>query len=666
MDYDGTFFRGAKSDCDPGQLPLGYAWTVLNMLNLGGVLSCRPGHRCIITLPDGNLQGATLFRPLEGLEQIVVAIDGKVYVAVWPFVEFRLLENVLFSPTAKQVFWSQTTQAAERLNEDFSSAIRVIEPRAVLFMQDGGETAPAWYDGSHSGHVRDHAFDTPVGGPMQWVGDRLWVAFGNQVWASDIANPFSFREQIYLGGATSFFFTDEVTALVKTPSIESPQLLVFTGVDGSILEANIRDRAAWPTTPDFQREIIQVGCLSQRSAVSHYGQIIWFSPSGVAVFDPATSGKLTARLPVRDNEMMVSKTALSEDLGQVAAGIYGQFVLMSVPAEDVYNKHTWVLNHASLETLSDDSGPSWAGHWVGTRPVEWVYGKIADAERIFHVSFDSDGKNRLWESFRPERLDNGCPITWAFTTRGHFGQTSPVPSKLPGQRCRLQWVDVALAGISEDLDLGVFYAGGTRGAYRLILDKKLTVEKGSLSQDILIDMNTEIFAFKPQSRVVRTQDANQQPGEADGSSCGVEREDLGNIDESFQYLIVGHGPATVRFVRSFALTVSEDKQGDGQACEDEEGLHAVRYDGAAVKGTNEEQMTLELASVMENHFTSVRTQVVVQEGFSAVGIGNAESVVSQRAADRVARIIATKQAEAELAAVLPKTLSVGLGLEDVG
>jgi hypothetical protein len=34
--------------------------------------------------------------------------------------------------------------------------------------------------------------------------------------------------------------------------------------------------------------------------------------------------------------------------------------------------------------------------------------------------------------------------------------------------------------------------------------------------------------------------------------------------------------------------------------------------------------------------------------------------VSQRAADRVAGIIATKQAESELATVVPPTLSIGL------
>lgn len=660
FDYDGTFFQGVKSDCDPGQLPLGYAWSALNIINLGGVQSTRPGQRCIVTFPDGNLQGGAVYRPQEGLEQMMVVVDGVVYVATFPFVQWVMLPNIQLAPNAKQVYWALTTQSAKRLDESLTSAISVIIPKNVMFIQDGGLSAPAWYDGSGSGQIRGNPLDTPSGGPMEWVGDRLWVAVGNQVFASDISNPFSFREQIYLGGASAFFFASEVTAMNKTPSIEAPQLLVFTESDTSILQANIRSRDQWPTTQNFQEEILQVGCLSNRSVVSHYGSMCWWSSTGVVIYDLATAGKLTSRLPIRDNEMMISKTQLSDDTTLVSAGAFGQFLLMSVPAEDIYNKHTWVLNHASLETLSDSSGPSWCGQWTGTRPVEWIYGEIADQERIYHVSVDTDGKNRLWECFTPDRSDNGCPITWAFTTRAYFGQTCPVPSKLPGQICRLQWCDIGLAGIAEDLDIGVFYAGGARGAFTPILNKKISVAKGSLSFDQTLDMTSIVFGLKPQSRVLRTQDANQQSPDSSLASCGVERTELANVDESFQLLIVGQGAATVRFVRAFALTVPERKSGDGLACTDEETINAVRFDGASATGTDEAAVLAELAQMPTQDFLSSQTVVLEQNGYSAVGAGAAESIISQKAADRVASVIATRQAENELIAVLPDTFSIGL------
>jgi hypothetical protein len=647
----------------PDQVPQGYSWSAENMLNLGGLWRCRPGHRCIKLLPDGSLQGATIFRPQVGIEQIVVAIDGLLYAAAYPFFEgWRQLPGVQLSSSAKQVFWALTVQSAERLSLDLGSAIKLIEPKVVLFVQDGEQTAPAWYDGTNSGHVRGDPFGTPSGGPMAWTGDRLWVAAGNQVFASDISNPFSFREQIYLGGASSFFFADEVTAMAKTPSIESPQLMVWTGDNASILQANIRDRSSWPSTVNFQVEVVQVGCLSHKSVVSHYGHIIWFSPSGVAIYDPATSGKLTSRLPVRDSEMMVSKIGLSDDLSLVSAAIFGQYMLMSVPFSDIYNKHTWVLNNASLASLSDDSGPSWSGQWTGTRPVEWLFGEIASQERIYHVSKDNDGHNRLWLSFTDDCLDNGCPIAWKLETRGYFGQTAAIQSKPPGERARLKFVDVALAGISEDLDLGVYYAGGTRGAFRQIMDRRMNVSKGSLSQTLTLSINSPIYSFKPQSRNERTQDADIIDGDQDGS-CPVERIDLDNIDDSFQLAICGHGPATIRWIRPWAMTVPPDVDGSGIACQDETQLRAVRFDGWAARGDSLADLVTDLAAAPMYFFESNETQSLSVDGFMAVGTGFSQSVVSQRAADRVAKIIATNQAEMELAAVRPPYFSTGFGFE---
>ena len=662
IDWDSTFFRGAKSDMDPSQLPQGYYFTGLNLLNLGGVLSTRPGYRCVAKLADGRLQGATLFRPVLGLEQLIVAVGGSVYASPFPFDTFTQVPNITLAPNAKQVYWAQCLQAATRTSAGVNSAITIVPPRAVLMIQDGGNSAPAWYDGSNSGQISGNSLDTPAGGPMAWVGDRLWVGRDNTVFASDIANPFSFREAVYLGGQESLYFTSEVTALVPTPSIESPQLFVFTSRNGSIVQANIRDRTQWPITADFQSEVVQVGCLASRSAVSHYGHLVWFSQSGVAIYDPATSGKLTARLPVRDNEMLASKTYIDEDVSQVAAGTFGQFLMMSVPSEDIFNKHTWVMNNASLTTLSDDSGPSWAGLWTGTRPVEWVCGEIAGVERAFYVSVYADGVNRLWEAFQPDRLDNGCPITCAFESRAHFGVTSSNPQKNPGCRCRLTWMDVALSGISEDLDLAVFFAGGTNGAYRPMLTRRLSVQKGSLASGSQMTAESQLFAFKPQSRTVRTEDANNQSAGPVAGMCGVEKLDNDNIDESFQYLIVWQGAASVRWIRSFGYPVPEDQSGNGEACQDEPGLNAVRFDGVAAVADNFDDLVAELSAAALQNYASNQTVVQANGDFSAVGVGSAESIISQGAADRVAKIIATKQAQAELDAQVPPILSIGLGL----
>lgn len=658
LDIDSTFFRGMKSDADPAQLPQGYYWLGLNVINSGGSLSCRPGHRCIVQLPKGNLQGATLFEPITGMEQIVVCIDGIVYTSPWPFLEWRMLPNVLMSPHAKQVYWAMTRQSAQRQGDELGAAIELIRPRSILFIQDGGSTAPAWYDGFDSGHVRDKLYETPTGGAMVWVGDRLWVAQGNKVYASDISNPFSFRENVYLGNVSGFQFSSDVTAMSKTPSLEYPQLAVFTVDDSSVIKANVRERSTWPTVENMQTEILQVGCASQRSLVTHFGRLSWMSPSGIVLFDFATSGKLSVRIPIRDNEMLYSKSKLADDMSLIAGASYGQYLLLSVPAEDLYNQHTWVLNDASLETLTDDSGPTWASIWTGTRPVEWVYGDIAGANRIFHVSTDEDGENRLWESFSTDRLDNGCPITWAFFSRGLFGPTG-INKREPGSTLRAAYAQVALCGIAEDVDIGVFYAGGMRGAFKQIAARKIAAEKGSLRYNVELDAESELFAFKPQARKVTTQDAKEISTELDSGSCGPESNEIENLDENFQLLVVGHGPATVRWLRLFGYTETQERKGDPNACVSETGFNAVRFDGAGATAEGSEEATAELAARAMPVYFSTKTVTVTSGGVTATGVGTGESIVSQEAADRVAERVATRVAEVEISQTLPSVYSIG-------
>ncbi len=661
LDFDGTFFRGQKSDTDPGQIPLGYYFSGVNVVNQGGVISCRPGYRCIITLPEGNLQGGAFFRPKQGLEELVVAIDGRVFTAPFPFVDFRQLVNIQFLPSAKQVFFEMTEQSARRLDDTLGSAIELIAPRAVLILQDGGDTAPAYYDGTTADHIRNRPFETIVGGAMKWIGDRLWIANGTGVRASDIANPFSFREDIYLGGKGEFSFTGEVTALAVTPSLEFPQLLVFTAETCSILQANIRVRSEWLITPDFQRQIFDVGCTSQRSVVSHFGQLSWFSQHGFTQFDAAALSKKDSRLPLRDSEMATSKTLLFDDLSQVAGGSFGNYLLMSVPAADQFNLHTWVLNNASIETLQDTTGPSWASVWTGTRPVQWLCGDVAGTARAFYLSKDLDGSNRLWEAFTPDRLDSGCPIMWAAELRGYFGQTSQ-SKKLVGSDCKFRYVQIALTAIEEGLDIGVFYAGSLRGAYKQVVDSYVVAAKGSLDNTVEIGMEDYLVGFKAQSRTIRSQDVNDAVINETGS-CPVEAKTDEAIDESFQIMVVGHGPATIRWVRVFADARPEFETGDPEtACSRETEVNAVRFDGYGIKEADIPTATAALEKNL-TRFTAQRTQSLTYAGITAVGSGSAESYVSQEAADRVADIIAIKTAENEIMAQLPKILSAGESIE---
>lgn len=661
IDVDVTFGRGMKSDCDPATLSPGYYWNSFNLVNRGAVLQTRPGYRCKVTLPDGNLQGAALFRPKQGLEQVVVVVDGIVYVSEWPFAEFRELPNVLFSPYAKQIYFCLAEQSVQRIDDTDTSAIEFITSKNVLIMQDGALTAPAWYDGSQSGHDRGSELGIPIGGVMAWVGNRLWVANGSSVFASDIGNPFSFRERLYPGNLLSNIFPGPVTGMAATPSLEFPQLLVFTETTGNLVRADIQTRSDWQTTPGFQREVFKVGSVGQRSIVAQYGLLWWFSPSGWTNLDVAAASKQSARLPSRDMEMTVSKAQVSGDLSLIAGSVFANYLLLSVPHADAFNSHTWVMDNAPVQELNAATAPAWCGTWTGTRPVEWVYGVIAGQERAFYVSVDYDGKNRLWEAFTEERADNGCPISWALETRGFFGPTAQV-QYAPLRDKKFAFADINLGELLGDVDIGVWWAGACRGAYKRCSVKRIRAAEGNLRWDKLITEASILFALKSQSRRIRTEDARQQ-NESEQTSCAVESEQTENIDNAFQLLICGSGQAAINSIRVFAQEHSENPNGKCEADETEE--NAVRFDGAASEGSTFDEAVALLAAGSEV-FESAKSVSLSHGEFDAVGSGYATSIISQEAADKIATIAATKQAEALLQKAMPSLISDGEHYDENG
>lgn len=661
LDVDLTFFQGMRSDTDPGHLSRGYYWLGFNVINDGGLLSCRPGYHCVITLPEGNLQGGTLFRPKVGLEQAVVVIDGVVYVAPWPFSDWRILTNVQLSPDAKRVYWALTEQTAERVDDSLDSAIEVRVPRRVLFIQDGARSAPAWYDGSNSGQLRDNYYETPTGSSMAWSGDRLWVARGSLVYASDIGNPFSFREQTYLGGTAAFTFPGDVTALATTPgSAEVSQLLVYTSETTHLVQSNIRTRDLWPTTVDMSREVLRIGCVAPRSVNAHFGKMVWWSKHGMVTWDSAFATKQSARLPARDDEMGYSAYHLHDQQDSICAGSFDKYFLMSVPSADLYNNHTWVLNDSSLESLKDESGPSWASIWTGTRPVEWFSGEVAGANRCFYVSKDHDGMNRLWQAFIPDRLDNGCPIHCLAATRGFFG-VAQNSNKNPYQNCTFCYADVGFAAIEGDVYVGVWYAGSARGAFKQIASKRIKSEIGSLDFDSDVTVDTEVFAYKAQSRTIRTCDATLDPMSKETGSCPVESPNNEEIDDGFQLLISWHGPASIRYIRAWSRPESEDFSGDPKAMEDEVEIRAIRFDGAGGIGADKLEAYQKLVGQPLRAYVGNATADVTLDGNTEIGSGSANSIVSQDAADYVASVIAVKSAESTLIREATPILSAGEG-----
>lgn len=647
QDGDLLFPLGQDSSLDPSGLQPGQYSRGMNVVNRGGIIQCRPGYRCLLMLPDGRLQGIAVLAPKRGAEILVFAVAGRLYTSHAPFSTLESLPGALFSETAEQLFFKQVEQTVTT-NPDGS--VTFTNPRNLLIIQDGGLTPAVVYDGTTAQHQRGPDL-IPLGGPMEWVGDRLWVANGPNLYASDIGSPTTFTESQYVAGAVDFFiFPQPITAITKTLTTDFAQLLVFSRTTTQVIQASVRDRAAWATTPNFQKELFpNIGCVSPRSVAAHYGLLWWFSEHGLVSLDAASSGYVSSSLPYQDSQMQESKGRLSQQLGGVACASYENYFLCSVPYADIFNRHTWCLDN-TVNPGEAQRKPAWNSYWTGTRPVEWLVREFENVTRALYISVDYDGKNRLWEAFMPDRLDNNCPITWWAESRAYQFNS-------PGKFKDFRYADVFLSELSGTVDVAVFWAGSHRGKYKRVMTKRILANTALFTNDHVIPPDEILADLKKQSRYTRTQDGKAIIAEETLSSCAVESDRLDWHDDGFQVLVVGSGPGAVRGIVVYAeKPVNEDDS--GRVEEDEVEKNFVRFDGGASHENEVDAALMELSNVMPVFRANV-TVTVAQDGYTGIGNGTGSSIISQQDADKIALAAANRVASWNLIPVLPPFIGQG-------
>lgn len=535
----------------------------MNVAIRGGNVQTRPGSRSLFCLPDGNLQGATLFTPDNGVAHLVFAVDGKIYVSPAPFTSYRRLWNLQFSNTSKYVTWAVCLKSTEYDNSGVLYPLA--QPYSVLVIQDG-LTRAAYWDGGTSAHINPDTppypdqsdvvpgyGGTPVGLWMIWSGNRLWVSRGNQIFASDIGNPLKFTEGIYLNNGRAFNLSGPCTGMVEVPtdSAGARGFIAFTDRDGTLFQSNIQERSDWLNTPLFQNTILpNVGCVAPRSLVTQYGLNWWFGPRGFTNINTALRQNITSRIDYQDNEMFASKAYLGPDLSSICACYYENYLMCSVPSGDVLNRHTWILDQSPF----DGNVNAWAGFWTGWRPVEWCRGLVNGSERVFFASIDYDGKNRIWESMLSDRTDNGCAITCYAQLRDHAAGNLDLK--------RYDWSKFFLSQIYGEVDLNV-YVASTKGGYQLQKSYHLVANAGQIFPDTEYSAQSAdgqlMTGNRVQSRIIRTPDG---PADNECNACGVESVEGNKIDYAFTHLLLWSGQMGVRAYQIHSHEEPDKETGD--------------------------------------------------------------------------------------------------------
>lgn len=547
------------------------------------------------------------------------------------------------SPNAKQVYTSQCTQSV-KANADGS--LTLISPRQLLMVQDG-LAPPAYFDGRILTALTGTGV-TPQGTFMAFVGARLWVARGNLVFASDIANPLSFLEQTYntLGGVQYFTLPENCTGMAPipgAPNVNTP-LLVFTQSTTNMFQAAILNRTLWPSTANFQSQVFPtMGCVAGKSISAVSGMLWWFSDFGLTRLDSAQASALTTKVYRIDREMVRSSANLFDDLTGICTAVYENFVLVSVPSASTSNKHTWVYDGSVNDLASQNAAAYftsawssvWASIWTGVQPIEWASLKINGRTRLFCASEDKDGNNRVYEAFTDEKRDNGCDIPWAMESRAYLAGT---PLKK-----HIRFLHYSLSELQGEVNLRISWAGATRGRWKPISEPTFYAEEGNISASENLNMSSVLYAFKKQSRVARTRDVRDLR-EDQLTSQGIEgliefiEPTKEAVDIGFQVRVEGSGPCAIRELALFMDRITPSDSGQRDAIE-ESGGHFVRFDGAASNSQSK------LDNAVPDVYPATATAVAIWNNFEGQGEASINGTISQAESNKRASQVANARAQ---------------------
>jgi hypothetical protein len=538
-----------------------------NVFNRGGIVQTRPGYRYLASIPGTKLQGMCIFTPNNARPVMLVAVDGRIYLAKPPFKTFTQLSGLAFNATAKQINFCQCFQSVQQ-NAD--TTLELIDPKRLVIIQDDS-TKPGYYDGVTAKHLEPTLSDVPVGLWMAFASSRLWVAKGSRVYASDLSNPTRFTETAYIAERSSFELPGTCTGMIETT--DQKGLLAFTEESTTAFQSSIRVRTDWQLTRDFQKVILpNCGNLGGFAPVNQYGKTWWYAKQGLISLDAALASQQTSELIPEDMPMMRTRRVLSPDLSGVCMCAVENLLLVSVPAGSRYNTETMVMDQA----VTGERGSavrSWCGVWTGARPVQWAKTKFGGRDRVFFAAYDATvkagSKIHIWEAFQLDRVDNESRIHCQMETKA---------VTFNGLQHTFKHAELDLGEIYGVVDLTV-YAGGIRGPWMKVLETKLQAKIGSIG-DGNIEKTGLIQTYKPQNRVVRTQEFSALEHLLNRAKNPETTDKTVGTDKAFSLLIEWRGQMAVQKIRLVATPSAEKIQ--GTAAKPETTLRAVNAAGEGI------------------------------------------------------------------------------------
>lgn len=628
---------GVDSQNSPLFVKDGYVRWLENAVTKGGVIQTRPGMvtRYLFDYKTAgtpeNLwwvgagspaiiaQGMAWFQPTLDGNFLVFSVSGSVWQiqigANGVLSRPAMIAGVSFGATSLQVVFTRTVQTQDIVNGLSVS----VDARNLLMMQDGNSRACYW-DGTLGGQLNpnvkivvDSEGDTTypsaynqtrIGQFMAWSGNRLFVANGSRIYASDFGDPTHFTEMLVLLSTPVINMPSPVTGMIDrgTTGVTNAYLVVAMAdvtwaiQSGVAIRVQSNGNPGWVGTPNFATQIFAgTGCVAGKTMVNHWGLLYWMSAAGVVLFDTVNAVTSTQNLPAIDNKMGFSKQLMGTDRSLACAGTADSYVFWSVPVGPCLggrqlNGHTQVLDRQTTEQLSMGIyGPftygtsAWQGVWTGINPVEWASVPGNAIARSFALSLDQDGKVRIWEAFQGNRSDNGAAIPWTVET----------PLHAPANRSLFDYSNFLYARFYVEQMIGNLAVElsfkGTRGQWKPLMTRTFNATPGPyfVGGTPYATVPTEPGGplesdFQPQVRDVLTKNVRGAHPECQSSAveCFGKFAGLSCPDDTDRAFSLLFQMAGVGAISAFRIASDDaDQAPDGSDIEQETGFHILPTDG---------------------------------------------------------------------------------------
>jgi hypothetical protein len=553
-------------------------WSV-NTLNRGGIYQTRPGFSILYDSTNaGYPRGITVFTPQNQESYIVKAVGTTIRVNPYPFLStgWTTLPNITLDNSPNPVYF-ETCIYGNITNSDGTSTL--IPSKPVLIIQTGVGKAAYW-DGATSRQLE--TFEVPIGTHMKWSGNRLWVANGPNLHASNLLEPINFSEEQDLESGGFFTLPGNVTGLGTTANFQS--LLVFTDSTVSSIASTILDRTQWANTTSFQQVILSdIGCVAARSIINQYGMTWWYSQGGLVNLDETLLAQRTSKLHYKDEAMARSKNNMNSDISGIATGRFGNFLMVSVPSGHLYNAHTWVMDEAIIESGDGSSPAAWSSNWTGIKPVQWVTAYIHGRSRVFCLSADfftgtTTLVSNVWEAFIEDRYDFGVTSLGVATVQNIYCSVETKYLSDAVTYKKYESINMMLSECEGSFNIKAYYSP-RHGGYKLVLDKDIVADVDSLNYVDVI--NNLITTRIRQNRFLRTN--SDTPEDAD-TDKGVENPDATrNKDKGFFVRIDWTGAMALDQLVLYMRPVTDNPKGKVE--EDEVTDRYVTADGKSFELT---------------------------------------------------------------------------------